>query len=187
VARLGLPLTEGGRIDVDSYLQVKGRSNVWAIGDAAAVPDAAQKYQRPSPPTAQHAMRQGRTAARNVAQALGACRRRRRFTYKTLGVFVDMGARQAVAQTLGIKWRGTFAWFLARTYHLALMPGFKRRAHLMIDWTTGLFFGRDASELGQLGHPPSLQGEHAELEAHSAGGTRASDGDRPAVAAAERP
>jgi NADH dehydrogenase len=187
VARLGLPLTDGGRIEVDSYLQVKGRKNVWAIGDAAAVPDAAQGYQGPTPPTAQHAMRQGRTAARNVAQCLGVCRGRRRFTYKTLGVFVDMGRKQAVAQTLGIKWRGGFAWFLARSYHLALMPGWKRRTHLMIDWTTGLMFQRDASELGQLGHPPSLHG--GELEPHSAGGTvapqeAAGDGGRRAETAA---
>jgi NADH dehydrogenase len=110
-------------------------------------------------------MRQGRTAARNVAAAIGAGRRRK-FTYKTLGVFVDMGRKQAVAQTAGIKWRGTIAWFLARTYHLLLMPGMKRRARLVTDWTIGLFFGRDASELGMLGHPPPLQGQ-------SSGGTGA--------------
>jgi NADH dehydrogenase len=164
VAELGLPLSDGGRIRVDSYLQVAGRDDVWAIGDAAAVPDAAKRFQAAAPPTAQHAMRQGRTAARNVAVAVGAAGRRRRFTYKTLGVFVDMGRNQAVAQTLFIRWRGPVAWFLARTYHLLLMPGNKRRARLVVDWTIGLFFGRDASELGILGHPPRLEGQ-------SAGGT----------------
>jgi NADH dehydrogenase len=186
VARLGLPLTDAGRIDVDSHLQVRGRPNVWAIGDAAAVPDAAQRYQGPTPPTAQHAMRQGRTAARNVAHALGVGRRRRRFTYKTLGVFVDLGRKQAVAQTVGLRWRGGFAWFLARSYHLLLMPGFKRKVRLVADWSVGLWFGRDASELGQLGHPPSLH----ELEGQSSGGTPAdaagADGGRGAVPAPER-
>jgi NADH dehydrogenase len=71
-------------------------------------------------------------------------------------VFVDMGRNQAVASTVGIKWQGFPAWFLARTYHLALMPGTKRRLRLVTDWTVGLLFGRDASELGQLGHPPVL-------------------------------
>ncbi|HEU4656331.1 MAG TPA: NAD(P)/FAD-dependent oxidoreductase [Capillimicrobium sp.] len=170
VSQLGLPVTDGGRLEVDSYLQVRGRDDVWAIGDAAAVPDAAQGYRSPTPPTAQHAMRQGRTVARNVAHAIGAHARRRKFTYKTLGVFVDMGRGQAVAQTVGIKWRGPVAWFLARTYHLLLMPSLKRKARLVTDWTVGLFFGRDASELGQLGHPPSLA---SSLEAQSAGGTRA--------------
>jgi NADH dehydrogenase len=58
------------------------------------------------------------------------------FTYKTLGVFVDMG--------------------VARTYHLAMMPGTKRKLRLLTDWNVQLFFGRDGAELGGLGHPPAL-------------------------------
>jgi NADH dehydrogenase len=164
VADLGLPLDSGGRIVVDRFCQVEGRTNVWAIGDAAAVPDPARPGQ-PTPPTCQHALRQGRTVAGNVAAALGAGRPKP-FTYKTLGVFVDMGHQKAVAETIGIKWRGFPAWFLARTYHLAMMPGFKRQIRLVVDWTVDLMFGRDASELGQLGHPP-------ELETPRTGGTEA--------------
>jgi NADH dehydrogenase len=147
VAKLGLPLTDRGRITADSYLQVEGHQNVWAIGDAASVPDPAKKFAQPSPPTAQHAIRQGKVAGRNVAAAMGSGRRRR-FTYKTLGVFVDMGRGKAVAETLGIRWRGRPAWLLARTYHLAMMPGWGRRARLLTDWNVGLLFGRDTSELG---------------------------------------
>ena len=168
VQRLGLPLRDG-RIVVDRYTRVSGQDNVWAIGDAAAVPDPANKG-KPSPMTAQHALRQGKTAARNVAAELGSGRPRP-FRYRTLGVFVDLGRHQAVASTLGIKWRGFPAWFLARTYHMLAMPGFKRRLRLVVDWTVDLFFPRDASELGQLGHPPSL----ADLEPgdRSAGGSPA--------------
>jgi len=156
VGRLGLPLTDAGRIDVDATMRVRGRRDVWAIGDAAAVPDPARKGQ-PSPPTAQHAIRQGRRVARNVAAELGAHGSVKPFTYRTLGVFVDMGRHQAVASTMGIKWRGFPAWFLARTYHLLNMPGTKRKARLVVDWTVALLFrGRDTSELGQLGHPPEL-------------------------------
>ena len=90
-----------------------------------------------------------------VAAALGAGRPKP-FTYKTLGVFVDMGHQKAVAETVGIKWRGFPAWFLARSYHLAMMPGIKRQIRLMVDWTVDLLFARDTSELGQLGHPPEL-------------------------------
>jgi NADH dehydrogenase len=154
VAELGLPLDQGGRIRTDEYCRVEGLSDVWAIGDAAAVPDPARPG-APSPPTAQHALRQGKTVARNVANAL-AGRPPRPFTYKTLGVFVDMGRYQAVAETLKIRWRGKPAWFLARTYHLSQMPGTKRRLRITIDWTVDLLFGRDATELGQLGHPPRL-------------------------------
>jgi NADH dehydrogenase len=89
-----------------------------------------------------------------------------------LGVFVDLGRHQAVASTVGIKWRGFPAWFLARTYHLAMMPGVKRRLRLVVDWTVDLLFSRDASELGQLGHPPPLEASPPPLE-RSSGGTPA--------------
>jgi len=85
-------------------------------------------------------------------------RRTRRFRYRTLGVFVDMGQHKAVATMLGVPLRGLPAWFAARTYHLMAMPGIARRLRLMADWTVGLFFGRASAALGKLGHPPSLGG-----------------------------
>ena len=147
VSKLGLPLDEGGRIVSDAYMQVPGFDNVWAIGDCAAVPDPARKGQ-PCPPTAQHAIRQGRVVARNVAAALEAGGHKRRFRYKTRGVFVDMGRREAVAMTGQLRWSGTPAWILARSYHLLMMPGIGRRARLLVDWNIGLLFGRDTAELG---------------------------------------
>src|SRR3954447_5602622 len=158
VAReLGLPIGAHARIQTDAHLRVPGHDNVWAIGDAAAVPDPAKAGKAPSPPTAQHALRQGKVAADNVAAALGNGKLRE-FRYKTLGVFVDLGRNQAVAVMLGVRLKGFPAWFAARTYHLALMPGVGRRARLVLDWTVGLFFGHSSSELGQLGHPPDLKG-----------------------------
>ncbi|MDX6666369.1 MAG: hypothetical protein QOG68_2575 [Solirubrobacteraceae bacterium] len=171
VARLGLPLDDGGRIEVGRDLAVPGAEGVWAIGDAAAVPDPARRYRQPTPPTAQHAIRQGRRAARNVAAALSRGRIRP-FRYRTLGVFVDLGRREAVAQTVGLKWRGLPAWWLARTYHLAMMPGLGRKLRLLTDWNVGLFFGRDTAELGQLGHPRALGDELVET---SGGGTGGAD------------
>jgi NADH dehydrogenase len=170
-ARLGLPLTPQGRIVTDRAMRVPGHPRIWAIGDAAAVPDPAKPEGTPSPPTAQHAMRQGRLAARNVAASLGRGRVRP-FTYKTLGVFVDMGGHEAVAETMGIKWRGSPAWWLARTYHLAMMPGVKRRARLLVDWNLQLLFGRDASELGKLGQPGRLAAEPTAGGVPAAGTTR---------------
>ncbi|CAA9502906.1 MAG: NADH dehydrogenase [uncultured Solirubrobacteraceae bacterium] len=170
VAQLGLPLDDRGRIDTDDRLQVKGFDNVWAIGDCAAVPDPARKGV-PSPPTAQHAIRQGRVVGRNVANALGGGGRGRRFTYKTKGVFVDMGRRKAVATTGPITWSGTPAWLLARSYHLAMMPGAGRRARLLVDWNIGLLFGRDTAELGRLGEPRALEAPLAEVASAGANGT----------------
>lgn len=158
IAKLGLPLDDRGRIRTDEYMRVPGFDGVWAIGDAAAVPDPATGGKSPSPPTAQHALRQGRLVGSNVAAALGHGQQRK-FKYKTLGVFVDMGRHQAVAEMLRVRIRGFPAWFAARTYHLALMPGTTRRLRLMADWTVALFFSRGAPELGQLGHPPSLDSD----------------------------
>jgi NADH dehydrogenase len=168
VAKLGLPLDQGGRIKVARTMLVAGTTNVWAIGDAAAVPDPARGLQSPTPPTAQHAIRQGRLVAKNVAATLGSGRVRP-FRFKTKGVFVDMGRSQAVASTAGLRWRGAPAWWLARSYHLAMMPGTKRKLRLLIDWNVGLLFGRDTSELGQLGHPPPLTTEDSRPEAPSTG------------------
>ena len=161
VAQLGLPLTDRGRIVADEYLRVPGHPNVWAIGDCAAVPDPARKGE-PCPPTAQHAIRQGRVVAHNVAAALGPGGRPRRFRYKTKGVFVDMGRRKAVAMTGPVTWSGTPAWILARSYHLAAMPGIGRRARLLVDWNIGLLFGRDTAELGGVAavKPPGPAPEH---------------------------
>ena len=157
VRELGVPLDPGGRIVVDETMRVRGLENVWAIGDAAAVPDPAKGGESPCPPTAQHALRQGRLVADNVAAVLGNGRVKP-FRYKTLGVFVDMGRHKAVATMLGIKLRGFPAWWAARTYHLLAIPGVGRRMRLIVDWTVGVFFGRASAELGQLGHPPSLKG-----------------------------
>jgi NADH dehydrogenase len=175
VAKLGLPLDQGGRIVTRNDMRVEGYPEVWAIGDAAGIPDPVDRS-KPSPPTAQHALRQGRLVAKNVAAALGAGGRVKPFNYKTLGAFVDMGRFQAVASTMGIKWRGFPAWIMARTYHLLLMPGTKRKFRLLIDWNVELVFGRDTSDLGQLGHPPELGEEGVGLVEQSAGGTATDEG-----------
>jgi NADH dehydrogenase len=162
VRTLGLALTRQGRMEVDATMKVMGRDNVWAIGDAAAVPDPAKRRKAPSPPTCQHAIRQGRRVAENVAATLRG-RSPRPFRYRTLGVFVDMGQHKAVATVLGVRLRGFPAWFAARTYHLMMMPGVARKLRLGADWGVGLFFGRASAELGQLGHPAAL----GELEGES--------------------
>ena len=184
VAKLCLPLDRGGRVVVDRTMRVSddhlqplpdageragasatapamaggssaGRGQVWAIGDCAAVPDPARQGQ-PCPPTAQHAIRQGRLVARNVAATLGNGRVRP-FRYRTKGVVAELGHNEAVALTLGLRWRGLPAWFIARTYHLLLMPGLGRKLRLLVDWNVALLFGRDASSPGRLGSPTPLE------------------------------
>jgi NADH:ubiquinone reductase (H+-translocating) len=166
VSKLGLALDRAGRIVVEPTMRVEPSTlpahapAIWAIGDCAAVPDAHRPGQS-SPPTAQHAVRQGRLVARNVAAAL-AGNPPKPFRYKTKGVVAELGQGEAVAITLGIRWRGFPAWLIARTYHLLLMPGMGRRLRLLLDWNVALLFGRDTSSPGRLGHPTPLESERSD-------------------------
>ena len=152
--RLGLPL-DRGRIVTDETMRVDGYENVWALGDIAAVPDPARPGEA-CPPTAQHAIRQGKLMARNVAVAVGRRGKVKPFTFKTLGSFAELGRHKAVANLMGVRVRGFPAWAICRLYHLAWMPGLDRKSRLIADWTVEILFPRDVAEMGQLGHPPPL-------------------------------
>ncbi len=156
VSELGLPLDGSGRIVVDRQMRVSEHENIWAIGDAAAVPNPLHQ-ERPSPPTAQHARRQGIAAGRNVAASLGKGRARD-YSYHDRGSFVNLGRYKAVAMMGPLKLRGPLAWWLARSYHLSQIPGFSRKLRAVIDWTVSLPFRRDIAEVGSIGHPRRLGG-----------------------------
>jgi NADH dehydrogenase len=150
----GLSVDERGRVAVDAYLRVPGAPDTFAIGDAAAVPDPAD-LGRPCPPTAQHALRQGMTAATNVAAGLGVGAAAP-FRYRNRGLAVTLGRNQGVAQVKGLTFTGFLAWFMGRSYHLLMMPGLARKSRVVSDWTISLFFPRDVSQLGGLGRPTPL-------------------------------
>jgi NADH:ubiquinone reductase (H+-translocating) len=153
-SNLGLPL-EHGRIVCDEYMRVQGYENIWAIGDIAAVPDPARPGQ-PCPPTAQHAIRQGKLLGRNIA-AVTRGQAPNPFTFKTLGSFADLGRHRAVANLMGLRVKGLLAWAICRFYHLAWLPGLDRKSRLIADWSVEILFPRDLAEMGQLGHPPRLE------------------------------
>lgn len=137
----GLPLpNRGGRLLVDDCLRVPGRPDVWALGDCALVPD--RRTGGTHPPTAQHALRQGRAAARNVVRvARGAPPRPFRFT--TLGQLAAIGHRTGVANVLGVSFSGFVAWWLWRTIYLGKLPRFEKKVRVALNWTLDLFFSRD--------------------------------------------
>jgi len=162
---LNVPLDERGRVVVDQYMHVQGLEGVWAIGDCAAVPDPRKKGAAPSPPTAQHAIRQGPVVARNIAAELG-IGTPRPFRYKARAAFVNLGRHKAVGRLGPFKFRGFPAWWMARTYHVSRIPGLARKLHTVADWTVGLPFGRDIAEVGSIGHPRPLR-----ADAYARGGT----------------
>ncbi|WP_405554097.1 FAD-dependent oxidoreductase [Streptomyces canus] len=140
---LGLPM-ERGRLLVDPNLQVPGRPEVFACGDAAAVPDLENPGQF-TPMTAQHAWRQGRTAALNIAASLGAGVRRP-YEHRDLGFVVDLGGVKAAANPLGVPLSGLAAGAVTRGYHLAAMPG--NRVRVAADWLLDAVLPRQAVQLG---------------------------------------
>ncbi len=154
-AGLGLPLDERGRVPVDEHLRVPGHPGVWALGDVAAVPNAATPG-RVDPPTCQHALRQARRLARNMlAEARG--RPLRPYRYRMLGQAATLGRHKGVAELFGrIRLRGFAGWWFTRTYHLYQLPLASRKLRVVTDWTVGLFFRRDVVELGSLGQPVKL-------------------------------
>ncbi|GAA4457983.1 NAD(P)/FAD-dependent oxidoreductase [Novipirellula rosea] len=139
---LDLPINAHGYLECERDLRVKGRSNLWGIGDCASNPDAAGNAY---PPTAQHALREGRMAAENLAAVLSG-RPTQPLNYRNKGTMAPLGGRQAIANLFGLHLTGLVAWFLWRTVYLGIMPGFGRKLRVAMDWTADMFFRRDYSQ-----------------------------------------
>jgi len=150
VARMGFRLDDRGRVLADEFLRVRDVPDAWAAGDCAAVPDVTTGGV--TPPTAQHALRQARRLAGNVAATLRG-ERPQPFRYRQLGALVSLGRYKGVARVMGVHLRGFPAWFLHRTYHLSRIPTANRKVRVTLDWTVALFFRRDVVQLGSLQHP----------------------------------
>ena len=145
-----------GRIIVNNYLQVHKYDRVFALGDCASITDPHTK--KPYPPTAQHAIREGKVAAKNLISIIKNRREKgeeveekrssmKRFDYKTKGTMAEIGKRTGVGDILGLKVHGFVAWWIWRTYYLANLPTIEKKIRVMIDWTIDLFFKRDVTKL----------------------------------------
>jgi len=146
-------LDEKGRLPCAANLTVKGVSGVFAAGDCAAVPDLTSDDPNAlCGPSAQHAVRQSKTLAANVASAVhGGALRDYRHAYA--GSVASLGLYRGVAEIYGIKLRGFVAWWMHRTYHVSRMPTFNRKVRVIADWTAALLFRREVVSLGQLQQP----------------------------------
>lgn len=145
IQTLGLP-TEKGRLKVQTDLQVPGHPDVYAAGDAAAVPDVTQPG-KITPPTAQHATRQGKALANNVAASLGHGRKRD-YKHRNMGLVVDLGPHAAVANPLNIPLSGYPAKFVTRGYHLYAIPRGVNRWAVTLAYLTDVLFTRSVVSLG---------------------------------------
>ncbi len=128
-----------GRILVDETLQVPGHPGVWAVGDCAAIPTPSGGTY---PPTAQHALREGRCLARNIVATMQG-KPRTAFRFSTLGLLASIGRRKGVANILGVNFSGFVAWWLWRTIYLAKLPRLEKKVRVALEWTLDIVFSKD--------------------------------------------
>ena len=145
IASTALP-TEKGRLKVGLDLKVPGVEGVYAGGDAAAVPVLTDPGSI-TPPTAQHAARQGKVLANNVAASLG-YGRAREYRHRDLGTVVDLGPGFAVANPFNVPLSGFAAKVVTRLYHLYAMPRNANRWAVALGYLTNLLFARPLVSIG---------------------------------------
>jgi len=138
---------KSGRIMVNNYLQVAGYADsIMALGDCACVTDP--NTGKPYPPTAQHALREGKVAAINLISTIkGQESHKEPFDYKTKGVMTLIGKRNGVGIILGHKIHGFAAWWFWRSYYLVNLPTVEKKLRVLVDWIIDLFFKRDVTRL----------------------------------------
>ncbi len=129
-------IKERGRLKVDEMLRVP----VWALGDCALVPNA--KTGQYHPPTAQHALRQGKTLAKNLIASIRGGDLKP-FSFSTIGQLAAIGRRTGVANIFGINFSGFIAWWMWRTIYLSKLPRFEKKLRVALDWTLDLLFTKD--------------------------------------------
>jgi NADH dehydrogenase len=147
VARLGRVADAAdadGWIRPDATFAVPGLDRVWALGDCASIIDS--QTGQPMPATAQHAVREGPHAARNILAVLDGGRPLP-FHYGQQGMLVSLGRFKGVGEVLGIKVSGFIAWVLWRGYYLLRLPSRERRLRVAVDWALELFLAHDVVEI----------------------------------------
>ncbi len=146
-AHLSIARDPRGRVIVDSTMRSVSHSEVWALGDCAAIPGPDG---RPYPALAQHAVREARQLAENLVAVLEG-RQPAPFVFRSLGSMAAFGHFRAVAQVMGVRLTGFPAWWLRRTYYLLQMPRWERRLRIILDWTVALFFRPDITKVDLAG------------------------------------
>jgi NADH dehydrogenase len=129
-----------GRLVVNEFMEVPGWDGVWALGDCALLMDP--RTGKPYPATAQHAMREGKTVAKNILAAIRGGTKKP-FEYSTIGLLAATGRRTGVANILGLNFSGFIAWFLWRTIYLSKLPRLEKKLRVALDWALDLLFTKD--------------------------------------------
>jgi NADH dehydrogenase len=155
---------ERGRLLVSEYLAVTGVPGLWAAGDCAAVPIL--NTENFHPPTAQHGLREGLVAAKNIEAAiLGGPLKP--FRYYMMGQLASIGHRTGVAMVFGIKFSGFIAWWFWRSVYLMKLPRLAKKLRVMVSWTLDLFFGQEIEEMITVRDIEALSDQLARVRART--------------------
>jgi NADH:ubiquinone reductase (H+-translocating) len=168
ISSLGVQL-EKGRLKTDPDLRVPGESNVWALGDCAVTINAFDG--KPTPATAQFAMREGAHLAKNLHR-LQRGLQPKPFYFRPQGLLASIGRKTGVAEIYGFRFSGRIAWFLWRGVYLFKMPGLGTKIGVALDWLVGAFFSPPIVRL-------LVPGIDKSRRIHYAAADPVSDGDRP--------
>jgi NADH dehydrogenase len=154
-----------GRVKVNECLEVTGHEGVvWAVGDCAAAPDGRGGVH---PPTAQHGLREGLAAAKNIEAAVNGTAAKP-FRFSTIGQLASIGHHTGVAQILGMRFSGFMAWWLWRSVYLAKLPGFGKKVRVAIQWTLDLLFSRQIEQFLTLKDVEQIEQLAAQVRASRA-------------------
>ncbi len=135
---------KNGRLVVEPDMTLPGYSNVWAIGDCAAVTNAFDG--KICPTVGQFAERQGTQAAHNIVAKING-QPTKPFSYKMLGQLCSTGGRNAVAEMLGVRISGFLAWILWRAVYLFKLPSGAQIMKVGIEWCCDLVFPRTLAHI----------------------------------------
>jgi NADH:ubiquinone reductase (H+-translocating) len=126
-----------GRALVNSDLTILGSSNVWSVGDAAAIPNA-----KPDdidtgpflPPLVPLAIQSGKHCAKQILRVVHG-QPTQPFRFHDKGIMATIGRRAAVAKLphVGVI-KGTLGWFAWLGLHLWYLVGFRNRLRVLINW-----------------------------------------------------
>jgi len=130
------------RLRVNSFNQVEGFDDVFALGDVAAM--YGEKYQFGHPMMAQPAIQQGELLAENLARFANK-QSMKKFVYNDKGSMATIGRNKAVVDLPNFHFNGVFAWFVWMFVHLISLIGFKNKALVFWSWTYNYFvFDRES-------------------------------------------
>jgi NADH dehydrogenase len=148
---------ERGRLLVNEFLAVPEWPGVWALGDCALVPD--RQTGKFCPPTAQHALREGKVLAENLRATVRGGQKKP-FAFTTIGQLATIGRRTGVANIMGVNFSGFLAWWLWRTIYLSKLPRFEKKVRVALDWTLDLLFSKDLVQFVTLRAPTMSRLDH---------------------------